>query len=101
MRNNYEVILSPASPREGFLGRLEYMDIEIRNIEAGKESDIRHGFYVNDGSLHARLTIFVGAAEATEIIDRLYRGETVHLPGSFTKQQLVDMSTNLSRVRTA
>ncbi len=98
---NYEVILSPAQPREGFSGRFEYMDIEIRNLEGGTANDIRHGFFMNDANLHARLTILVGAAEATEIIERLHRGETIRLPGRFTKQELVDMSVTSSRIRTA
>ena len=96
---SFLVTLSPTGRREDDPALFEYMDIEIRDEE--NPDNVRHAFFANDGTLYGRLTVLVSPAEAAEIIERLRRGETIRLPGRFTKQQLVDMSAYRVNERTA
>jgi hypothetical protein len=95
----FQVTLSPSHSRDGFPRSLEYMEIEIKDVE--NPDDIRHAFYVNDGTLHARLNTLVSAEEASGILAGLDRGETIRLPGLYTKRQLLDMNAYKDEHRTA
>jgi hypothetical protein len=97
----FEMTLSPTTLRGELSCHFDYMDIKIRDIDSEYPEDIRRACYGNDGSLHARLTILVGAENATEILERLHRGETIRLPGRFTRQQLLDMNAYPRYLRTA
>ncbi len=97
----FEMTLSPTTLHGESRCHFEYMDIKIRDVDSENPDDIRRACYMNDGSLHARLTILVGAENATEILGRLHQGETIRLPGHFTKRQLLDMNAYPSYLRTA
>lgn len=78
---------------------LNYAFVELRNPE--HPQDIRLAFYLDDGTLEARLSCLVSSAEAVGTLKMLRRGETVNLAGRFTKRQLVNMSRYTSNVLTA
>ncbi len=97
----FEVTLSPIRLSEEFLGQFDYMDIKIKGLDSEYPDDIRRACYRNDGTLYARLVILVGAENAIKILEQLDRGETIHLPGQFTKRQLLDLNAYSRNLRIA
>jgi hypothetical protein len=92
----FEVTLSPGIWCDGVL---EYLEITIKDVE--NPEDVRHAFYLNDGTLHARLANLVSVAEATEFLAGIRRDETICLSGHFTRQQLLDMNAYQGALRVA
>jgi hypothetical protein len=92
----FEVTLSPGIWRDGIL---EYMKVEIRDVE--NPNGLRRAFYGNDGTLLTRLSALMSTVEASEVLAGIRRDETIRLPGHFTKLQLINLDAYRGERRVA